>query len=71
MTVKFNNKKSRNVKLYKDKRNKWRWRVVGENGEIVGSSSQGFVSRSVARANVSLLLEAFIQDERSKSRVKK
>ena len=45
------------LKIYKDKRGKFRWRVVAENGEIVGSSSQGFANRRLAVANAELLVE--------------
>ena len=45
-------------KIYKDKRGKFRWRVVAENGKVVGSSSQGFASRSLAVDNEELLCEA-------------
>ncbi len=44
-------------KIYKDKRGKFRWRVVAENGKIVGSSSQGFANRRLAKENVELLVE--------------
>jgi uncharacterized protein YegP (UPF0339 family) len=40
---------------YTDKAGKWRWRVIAGNGEIVGASSQGFASRSIAFANAELL----------------
>jgi len=46
------------VKYYKDKRDKIRWRVVADNGEIVGSSSQGFANKRLAKANADLLAEA-------------
>jgi len=46
------------VRYYKDKRDKIRWRVVAENGEIVGSSSQGFANRKLAKSNAAILAEA-------------
>ena len=46
------------VKYYTDKRDKIRWRVVAVNGKIVGSSSQGFANRKLAKENVGLLVEA-------------
>lgn len=44
-------KKSKKTGLYQDKAGKWRWRTVGENGEITGASSQGFCSPAEARVN--------------------
>lgn len=41
--------------FYKDKADKHRWRVKSENGEIVGSSSQGFASKQMAELNAHLL----------------
>ena len=45
--------------FYKDKRGKYRWRVVADNGKIVGASSQGFASRALAGENLRLLHEAY------------
>jgi uncharacterized protein YegP (UPF0339 family) len=36
------------VELYEDVRGAWRWRLVAENGRIVGDSSEGYVDRSHA-----------------------
>ena len=51
--------KKKNIKpgfsVTKDKAGKFRWRVVGDNYEIVGASSQGFTSSSKAKANAALL----------------
>ena len=41
--------------FYSDKGDKWRWRLTGASGEIIGASSQGFASRRLARRNASLL----------------
>ncbi len=41
--------------IYIDKAGKYRWRVVADNGEIVGASSQGFTSRYRCRSNAALL----------------
>ena len=41
--------------IYQDKRGKYRWRIKGVNGEIVGASSQGFTSRYRCRSNADLL----------------
>ncbi len=41
--------------IYKDRAGKHRWRLVAENGEIVGASSQGFASRQRAKSNACLL----------------
>lgn len=48
------------VTYYKDKRDKIRWRVVADNGKIVGSSSQGFANKVLARQNAQILREAFV-----------
>lgn len=37
--------KSDKVKYYKDKAGKWRWRRTAANGEIVGSSTQGYLNK--------------------------
>lgn len=34
---------------------KWRWTVTASNGEIIGSSSQGFSSKQMAQNNYRLL----------------
>ena len=39
------------VKTYKDKRDKFRWRVKADNGEIIGASTQGFVRRRDCKQN--------------------
>lgn len=44
--------------FYKDKRGKYRWRVVADNGKIVGASSQGFANRALAGENAELLQDA-------------
>ena len=41
--------------IYSDPRGKYRWRVMGANGEIVGASTQGFTSRYRCRSNAALL----------------
>lgn len=40
---------------YEDKAGKWRWRVIAENGEKVGSSSQGFTRISTCIKNAKML----------------
>lgn len=37
--------------FYKDAAGEWRWRRIATNGEIVGSSSQGYVNKSDCIAN--------------------
>ena len=44
-----------NVEFYQDKRGKWRWRIIGTNGKIVGASSQGFTTRNNAITNLELV----------------
>jgi uncharacterized protein YegP (UPF0339 family) len=48
------------IEFYKDNGNKYRWRVRGENGEIIGASSQGFASKQMAQNNVALLATAIV-----------
>lgn len=44
--------------FYKDAAGKYRWRVVADNGKVVGSSSQGFASKQMAGENADLLADA-------------
>jgi uncharacterized protein YegP (UPF0339 family) len=44
--------------FYKDNGGKWRWRVIADNGKIVGASSQGFASKQMAGENADLLNDA-------------
>ena len=44
--------------FYKDAVGKYRWRVVADNGKIVGASSQGFASKQMAGENAELLQDA-------------
>ena len=44
--------------FYKDAVDKWRWRVIADNGRIVGASSQGFASKQMAGENTDLLKDA-------------
>lgn len=37
--------------FYTDARGEWRWRRIAPNGQIVGSSSEGYSSRANAVAN--------------------
>jgi uncharacterized protein YegP (UPF0339 family) len=37
--------------FYKDKENKWRWRRIASNGQIVGAASQGYVKKSDCEDN--------------------
>jgi uncharacterized protein YegP (UPF0339 family) len=48
------------VTYYKDNGGKWRWRVVADNGKIVGASSQGFANRTLAKDNVEILQRALL-----------
>lgn len=36
------------VELYEDIAGAWRWRLVAENGQIVGTSGEGYVARGHA-----------------------
>jgi len=44
--------------FYKDKAGKYRWRIVADNGRVVGSSSQGFASKQMACENADLVKNA-------------
>ena len=44
--------------FYKDKADKYRWRIVAENGRVIGSSSQGFASKQMAMENATLVQTA-------------
>lgn len=37
--------------FYSDSQGKWRWRRIASNGRIVGSSSQGYVSKQACIEN--------------------
>ncbi|WP_309386082.1 YegP family protein [Cerasicoccus frondis] len=39
----------------RDRADKWRWRVVSNNNEIIGASSQGFTRKADAERNLALL----------------
>ena len=41
--------------FYQDKSVRWRWRLRSQNGEIIGCSSQSFISRQGATDNFALL----------------
>lgn len=34
------------IEYYKDKAREWRWRRIAPNGEIVGSSSEGYKNKT-------------------------
>ena len=44
--------------FYKDKADKHRWRIVADNGKVVGASSQGFASKQMAGENAELVQDA-------------
>jgi uncharacterized protein YegP (UPF0339 family) len=37
--------------FYQDSRSQWRWRRLAQNGQIVGASSEGYVSHADCVAN--------------------
>ena len=39
------------VELYKDKNDKWRWKRIAPNGEVVGASTQGYANKSYCKEN--------------------
>ena len=44
--------------FYKDSSNQWRWRILAENGRIVGDSSEGYHNRVDAENGFELIVEA-------------
>ncbi|MEO0797184.1 MAG: DUF1508 domain-containing protein [Verrucomicrobiota bacterium] len=53
------------VTFYRDNSGKYRWRIVSNNHEIVGASSQGFASRQKAKGNLRLIHNASFELARS------
>jgi uncharacterized protein YegP (UPF0339 family) len=49
------------TEIYKDADGQSRWRVVADNNEIVGASSEGFANDATARANMILLQQGIAQ----------
>lgn len=50
MEKKIEHKKDK-VELYKDKNDKWRWKRIASNGEVVGASTQGYANKSYCKEN--------------------
>lgn len=46
--------------IYTDKKGEYRWRVTAANGEIVGASSEGFMSMWYCEHNARLLCEGLV-----------
>lgn len=46
------------ITFYRDKRDKWRWRIMAKNHEIVAASSQGFVRRIDCVGNLNRVANA-------------
>ena len=46
------------IEFYTDTQGEWRWRIVAENGEIIGASSEGFASKRNASDNLDRLANA-------------
>lgn len=46
------------IRIYKDKRGEWRWRMVARNGRTVADSGEGYVRRSNARRAAYRLVDA-------------
>ena len=42
--------------FYTDAKDEFRWRVKGENGEIIGASSEGFKSLRDCECNLALVV---------------
>lgn len=60
------------MRIYRDRKGEWRWRIVARNGRIVADSGEGYSSASavrraasrflsVAAANLALMKSAPIQ----------
>lgn len=47
--------KRERIKLYKDRKGKWRWKYIGKNNEKIGASSEGFERRAGAIGNLRLV----------------
>lgn len=43
------------VKVYKDRKNKWRWQMKVDNGRIVGASTEGYSKRRLALENLEVV----------------
>ena len=52
MEKKIEHKKDK-VELYKDKNDKWRWKRIAPNGEVVGASTQRYANKSYCKENAS------------------
>lgn len=50
MEKKIEHKKDK-VELYKDKNDKWRWKRIAPNREVVGASTQGYANKSYCKEN--------------------
>ena len=48
------------IEFYEDKAGKYRWRIISDNGKIIGSSSQGFSSKHYAEWNAGLVFDALL-----------
>lgn len=42
--------------FYQDSHNEWRWRIKSHNGEIIASSSEGYVNKEACENNIETLL---------------
>lgn len=47
--------------VYKDKRGEFRWRVVAENGRIVGVSSEGYKNRRDCLAGAEITRDVLLR----------
>lgn len=56
---------SQNLTYYEDNAGEWRWRLAGDNGEIVADSAEGYSSQSNAKRGAStalVLMQASLVD---------
>lgn len=46
------------IELYKNRFDQYRWRITAGNGEIIGSSTQGYTSKENCMKNISMVFSA-------------
>ncbi len=48
------------VRVYRDKRFKWRWQIKAHNGKIIGASTQGYWRRVDCTTNMHRVQQALM-----------
>ena len=54
--------------IYRDREGKWRWRLLGPNGEAVADSPRGYADRAEVDRAIQALRKAIIAGEGEKAR---